>query len=82
MQSTILADWTDANPLWIPSTSTTRNDKHIEMSDEMYLKKVQLFFQLKANLKKKESTPKVSARNKEQKFNNKRVILCYRGLNY
>ena len=35
------------------------------MSDEMYLKKVQLFLQLKANLKKKESTPKVSARNKE-----------------
>ena len=55
MQFTILADWTDAHPLWIPPTSTTRNDMHIEMSDEMYLKKVQLFLQLKANLKKKES---------------------------
>lgn len=41
-----------------------------------------MFLQFKANLKKKKSTPKVSAKSKEQKYNNKRVVLRHRGLNY
>lgn len=64
----ISADWTDSDPLWPTSTSTISNYKHIEKLDGIYSEKIQIFNTLSQYQNFKErSTPKISAKSKEQK---------------